>query len=129
MKGGVLISKTQYNAYVRYREHYLRRITRDYGRKPLGTKGALLYMVCRPVVRPLEVFTQASECLGFFALLAFRTRVPLAPLCGYPNQRKFKGGRIMNQNNLERDRLRKKLANNEAELEQLMRDADRFLVK
>ena len=35
----------------------------------------------------------------------------------------------MNQKNSERDRLRKKLASNEAELEQLMLDADRFLVK
>ena len=85
LEGGVCISKTQNNANVRYREHYLRRITRGYGRKPLGTKGALLYMVCRHVVRSVRLQAQTSEYLGFFASLAFRTRVPLAPLCGYPN--------------------------------------------
>ena len=54
------------------------------------TKGALLYMVCRHVVRPTEAFTQTSECLGFFASPRFRIRVPLAPLCGYPNNKKTK---------------------------------------
>ena len=51
-EGGVWISKAQNNANVRYRERYLRSITKGYGRKPLGTKGALLYMFCRHVVRP-----------------------------------------------------------------------------
>ena len=90
LEGGVWISKTQNNANVRYREHYLRRITRGYGRKPLGTKGALLYMFCRHVVRSVRVQAQTSECLGFFASLAFQTRVPLAPLCGYPNNKNEK---------------------------------------
>ena len=59
--------------------------------KPLGTKGALLYMACCHVVRSVRLQAQASECLGFFASLAFRTRVPLAPLCGYPNNKNRKG--------------------------------------
>ena len=29
------------------------------------TKGALLYIFCRHVVRPAEAITQTSECLGF----------------------------------------------------------------
>ena len=64
-EGGVWISKTQNNAYVRYREHYLRRITRDYRGKPLGTKGALLYMFCRHVVRSVRPKPRHSNVWAF----------------------------------------------------------------
>ena len=42
-------------------------------KKPLGTKGALLYMICRHVVRPTEFTALTPECLGFF-VATLRTR-------------------------------------------------------
>ena len=47
---------------------------------------AHFYTCPKHVVRPGEPSTQTFECLGFLASYAFRTRVPLAPLCGYPNK-------------------------------------------
>jgi hypothetical protein len=63
---------------------------------------------------------------GLFASLAFRTRVPLAPLCGYPNNKKRKGEIEMNQKNMERDLLQQELASNESKLAQLKHQQERL---
>ena len=86
----MFIPETGNNAFVRYGERIFTEKTGKYGRKPLGTKGALLYMGSCHVVRSTRSKAQTSECLGFFASLTFRTRVHLAPLCGYPNNKNEK---------------------------------------
>ena len=86
----MFISEFQNNAFVRYRERIFKEKTEGNGENPYESKGALLYMFCRRVVRPAEAITQTTECLAIFASLAFRTRVPLAPLCGYPNYKNEK---------------------------------------
>ena len=58
-----------------------KRKTEKHGRKPLGTNGALLYMVCDHVVRPAEPTAQALECPGLFvAMLRTRGCTPCAAL-------------------------------------------------
>ena len=51
-----------------------KRKTEKHGRKPLGTNGALLYMVCDHVVRPTEFTAKISEYPRCPASLLFRTR-------------------------------------------------------
>ena len=55
--------------------------------KPLGTKGALLYIFCRHVVRSVRLQAQTYECLGFLRHWHSGQGFPLRRFAAIPNNK------------------------------------------